>query len=242
METTEPALDQVADINKEEQKQKMENTEPTLDQVEEKDSSFNCEICSESVKSIKRFKIKECTHDSYCNECITKYVEAKVDENSILSEIKCPGLDCKESLDPLSCRSILSDQVFKKWCDGLLERVVLGMGYEKFICPYSDCSSVLFSDCTTVTKASCLECKSMICVQCKVPWHAGYLCEELDSIKDKNDELLGKLAEDMKWKRCPNCKFYVEKISGCNDISCRLDLPSLKFLLLIHEYVLDCNI
>ncbi|PSS35724.1 ATP-dependent RNA helicase [Actinidia chinensis var. chinensis] len=39
--------------------------------------------------------------------------------------------------------------------------------------------------------------------------------------KRKNDKLFMELAKSMNWPRCPHCKFYVERVSGCNWINCR---------------------
>lgn len=33
--------------------------------------------------------------------------------------------------------------------------------------------------------------------------------------------MLKKLADQMKWMRCPKCKFYVHKVDGCMFVKCR---------------------
>ncbi|PIA50522.1 hypothetical protein AQUCO_01300930v1 [Aquilegia coerulea] len=86
------------------------------------DSSFTCTICMNLVSSTKRFINKggTCKNHSYCTDCIEKHVQAKLEvyDNS---KIKCPGLDCKNLLDPLACQSFLSSKVFVRWCDVLCE-------------------------------------------------------------------------------------------------------------------------
>nr|GFB34620.1 probable E3 ubiquitin-protein ligase RNF217 [Tanacetum cinerariifolium] len=39
--------------------------------------------------------------------------------------------------------------------------------------------------------------------------------------RDPNDIMLMDLAKNKKWRRCPSCKFYVERTDGCLHISCR---------------------
>lgn len=66
----------------------------------------------------------------------------------------------------------------------------------------------------------------MFCAKCKVPWHTDMKCEDFQNLNEnENDDIkLKKLAVEMKWKRCPNCGYYVEKFRGCNIIICRLVL------------------
>ncbi|KAK6914629.1 hypothetical protein RJ641_019746 [Dillenia turbinata] len=44
-----------------------------------------------------------CSH-SFCLDCISKYVAAKIREN--LVDVKCPGSKCAGVLQPCSCQSI----------------------------------------------------------------------------------------------------------------------------------------
>jgi E3 ubiquitin-protein ligase RNF144 len=77
-----------------------------------------------------------------------------------------------------------------------------------------------------VTRAECPDCRRLFCAQCKVSWHAGIECREFQELskdeREREDIMVMDLAKTKKWKRCPRCKFYVEKIDGCLHISCRL--------------------
>ncbi|CAL5438121.1 unnamed protein product [Camellia sinensis] len=43
----------------------------------------------------------------------------------------------------------------------------------------------------------------------------------------ENEDLMAmELAKKKKWRRCPNCKFYVEKDDGCLHITCSVDFIS----------------
>ncbi|GKE32965.1 zinc finger, C6HC-type containing protein [Tanacetum coccineum] len=69
----------------------------------------------------------------------------------------------------------------------------------------------------TVTSSECPHCNRLFCAQCKVTWHSGISCSEYQSLKkderDPSDLMLRDLAKNKAWNRCPNCNFYVEKIS-----------------------------
>ncbi|KAM1155927.1 hypothetical protein ACFX11_027037 [Malus domestica] len=39
--------------------------------------------------------------------------------------------------------------------------------------------------------------------------------------KKGEDKMLKELAKKKRWRRCPNCNYSVERISGCSYIKCR---------------------
>ncbi|KAG8655408.1 probable E3 ubiquitin-protein ligase RNF217 [Manihot esculenta] len=185
---------------------------------EEEDSNFTCEICIEPTESNRKFKNGGLCCHPFCLDCISKYINVKVE--AITGNIECPGLNCKHALDPLSCRSIVSKQLFDKWCELLCDSVVLS--FERCYCPYRDCSALVLNECKDkLKKIKCPNCKKNFCFRCKLPWHAGYQCNESGQLRDSNDILIGELIEEKKWTRCYNCGHSVERVSGCRDIKCK---------------------
>ncbi|KAI4335153.1 hypothetical protein L6164_013825 [Bauhinia variegata] len=182
---------------------------------------FVCEICTETKTVKESFSISGCSH-AYCTECITMYVASRLQENII--NIRCPVSECKGLLEPHDCRSILPPEVFDRWGNAMCEAVILAS--EKFYCPFKDCSALLIDDGNEVVKESeCPNCKRFFCAQCKVPWHSGMDCTEFQKLnkdeREMEDILLMELAHNKKWRRCPKCKFYVEKSEGCMYMKCR---------------------
>lgn len=129
------------------------------------------------------------------------------------------------------CRPFLPQDVFDRWGNALCEAVILDS--QKFYCPYKDCSALMIDDGDgdgdgeqqVIAESECPNCKRLFCSRCKVPWHAGFTCEEFEEIskdaKGAEDIMLMSLAQKQKWRRCPKCKFYVQKSSGCQFIRCR---------------------
>ncbi|XP_031267511.1 probable E3 ubiquitin-protein ligase RNF217 isoform X3 [Pistacia vera] len=182
---------------------------------------FICEICVEPRTANDSFNIKGCSH-AYCKDCTAKYVASKLQEN--ITSIPCPVPDCGGSLEPEYCRNILPQDVFDRWGSALCEAVILEA--QKFYCPYKDCSALLIDDGgEVISETKCPNCRRKFCAQCKVPWHAGIECREFQELnKDERsgeDIKLMKLALKKKWKRCPYCKYFVEKKSGCMHMKCR---------------------
>ncbi|KAJ6360769.1 hypothetical protein OIU77_004732 [Salix suchowensis] len=160
--------------------------EPGLLQQEE-DSNFTCEICTEPMLAISKFKNGSLCQHPFCLDCVAKYIEVTVEETT--GCIECPGLNCRQPLDPISCRRIISKPIFEKW--------------------------------DNLKKIKCPNCKKNFCFLCKIPWHAGYRCNESRHLRDRNDILAGELIEEKKWTRCYNCGHSVERVSGCRDIKCK---------------------
>nr|DAD44168.1 TPA_asm: hypothetical protein HUJ06_002398 [Nelumbo nucifera] len=197
-----------------------ENENPK--QIEGESSASFCEICMETKSHQEMFSgINKCSH-SFCSDCISKHVAAKVEEN--VTKVICPAFNCKEVLEPESCRSIIPNQVFVRWADALCESLIPGP--QKFYCPFSNCSALLMDDGGEIIKESeCPSCRRLFCAQCKVPWHGNISCEEFQKLNEdergREDLKVMALAKEKAWQRCPMCKFYVEKSDGCLYMKCR---------------------
>ncbi|KAJ0035809.1 hypothetical protein Pint_26009 [Pistacia integerrima] len=117
-----------------------ENRENLQQETQEEDAngSFTCEICIESMSTNKKFKNKNLCGHTFCLDCIAKYIEFKIEDHT--ANIQCPGSNCQQVLDRLSCRAIISQSVFSKWCDLLCDNYVLG--FERSYCPGYGCAEI----------------------------------------------------------------------------------------------------
>ncbi|PRQ50285.1 putative aminoacyltransferase, E1 ubiquitin-activating enzyme [Rosa chinensis] len=181
-----------------------------------------CGICVEVKENNQMFSNESCAH-SFCSDCITRQVAAKLDESFHI--VSCPGLDCKAVLKFEDCTPILPKLVLERWNGALCE--ALFVGSQKLYCPFSDCSMVLVieNEGEAVRESECPACHRLFCAGCQVPWHSGVDCEEFQMLNEdergREDLMVNQLAKEKKWKRCPRCHFYVEKTQGCLHISCR---------------------
>lgn len=179
--------------------------------------SFVCEICVESRSLYDSFNVKGCSHFN-CTSCIVRYIASKLEDN--ITNISCPQLGCEARLEFEDCRLILPDDVFARWglalCDSAL------VGHKKFYCPYKDCSSMLIDEGEAIRKSNCPHCRRLFCVQCKVPWHSEFDCSQFQKLQNRGeDDMVVSLAKKKKWKRCPNCSYFVERSAGCFYMKCR---------------------
>ncbi|XP_071740721.1 E3 ubiquitin-protein ligase RSL1 [Rutidosis leptorrhynchoides] len=199
-----------------------EETKTDQQQQQPQPPDSYCAICMDTKTSSEMFRNINVCHHTFCTECIREHVAARIKEN--LALVLCPDPRCKGEIGPQVCQSFLPKQVLDRWENVLCESLI--MGSDKFYCPFKDCSAMLLDDGdVTVTSAECPHCNRLFCAQCKVAWHAGLDCSEYKSLKtgerDPSDLLLMNIAKDKRWKRCPKCAYYVEKIDGCNHIRCR---------------------
>ncbi|OVA06917.1 zinc finger protein [Macleaya cordata] len=196
----------------------------------ESSKSF-CGICMEGIPKDEMFMNTKCSH-TFCSDCVSKHIAAKIQENNIT--VRCLQLKCKETLEPHMCRTIIPKQVFDRWGDAISESLILAS--QKIYCPFKDCSALLVNEGDEVIReAECPLCFRLFCAQCKVPWHSEIKCEDFQKLnkneRAQEDIMFMKLAKNKNWKRCPNCKIYVEKKDGCWHITCRC-----KF-----EFCYDCG-
>lgn len=90
------------------------------------------------------------------------------------------------------------------------------------------CGSFIPKSCRTKSKGTCPRCHRVTCQRCRKGWHKHESKNgKCDAYKDrmevvKNDRKLMILARKKGWKRCPDCRMYVDKIrGGCLSILCR---------------------
>ncbi|GFZ17290.1 RING/U-box superfamily protein [Actinidia rufa] len=117
-------------------------------------------------------------------------------------------------------------EVAAMWEDLLCQAAITAE--EKFYCPFRDCSAMLVNDDDGgegITECECPVCHRLFCARCYVPWHVGVGCEEFGSLgedeRGREDLLVRELARSQSWRKCPHCKFYVEKTEGCLHMTCR---------------------
>jgi len=183
-----------------------------------------CKICMDVVPpSDAHHASRGCAH-AFCGGCLAGYVGAKIQDR--IADVRCPEERCGGVLDPELCQDILPREVFERWGAALCESMLLGA--KRTYCPFKDCSAMMLvdDDGSDVAESECPSCRRLFCARCNVaPWHAGVTCTEYRKLRKGDrgveDMMLLEMAKGKKWKRCPNCEFFVEKRDGCLHITCR---------------------
>ena len=96
-------------------------------------------------------------------------------------------------------------------------------------CASDKCSFGQIYDITKTTadpKVCCGECSAVNCIDCRTPWHEGMTCEEYQypvNKDKKSSQIEAATLETMRksmTKRCTRCRVAVEKIYGCDHMTC----------------------
>ncbi|XVE51760.1 hypothetical protein DITRI_Ditri02bG0066600 [Diplodiscus trichospermus] len=182
-----------------------------------------CEICVDRKERHQMFTISGCSH-SFCSDCISTYVKTRLEQN--ITVIMCPGENCRVMLEFEACRPLLGKDVISLWGDLLCEELLCSTG-GRLYCPFKDCSVLLLNDNQgeVIAETECPFCHRLFCAQCHVPWHPGISCEEYQKLnedeRESEDLMVRNLAKENKWRRCPSCRFLVERTEGCLHMTCR---------------------
>lgn len=175
-------------------------------------SDKKCVICESQLtqKEYENNKL-QCEHIS-CDDCWFKYLSCCIDETKV-SNIKCFGYKCNTDLtEEFISSKIQNKSLFTKYKKFKLKNEIMRSSNKKF-CPFPDCDSYIErnegDDKYVICKYGHKSC--YICLQ---DWHGTKECEEE---LDKNFQIW---KRDKVLKRCPKCRFYIEKEDGCNHMTC----------------------
>jgi hypothetical protein len=85
----------------------------------------------------------------------------------------------------------------------------------KKYCPTPDCKTIV--DLPMIgNKTKCPTCKKNFCKKCGLSWHSKKSCSEAE------DDIYGEWAKGKMVSKCPKCKARIERIDGCEHMSCTL--------------------
>ena len=180
--------------------------------------SIKCHIC---ITKHQEYHHLGCEHN-YCISCINLLLVNYIETSYVYpDEILCP-----------ICIKTIPDEIIKKFIDDKLYAKMISLReslkIQKLVsqnkaiyCVIPDCDG--FGHIIPNEKiTACFKCKCTMCTSCKGAIHPGITCEE--AMVGSPDETLNELIMSENWKKCPTCGVPVEKIDGCQFITCRSPL------------------
>jgi hypothetical protein len=171
-----------------------------------------CTICFD--RAVRPFQLP-CGH-LYCAACLKTYLLSSPDNKSY--PVRCLGNDanCSELISLQTARKVLNPSQFDSVVKGAFHSYILGRPQEFHFCPTPDCEQV-YRHGPQDTFIQCPSCTVRICPACHVEYHEGVLCRDYDEIGDK---AFAAWAKERGVKHCPGCKIPIEKVEGCNHLTC----------------------
>ena len=238
--------------NTESKRQRLDETEqfePAKKDVygsTEPSPQLECSIYADDQKTPLDFQPipvgAQCKHpDSICNECFTHWLdmEAKLDTfQKVHRQFTCPAEGCKCPLTHTQMCNHASPKVFEAY-DSCIVQSLLEEDDESgfFACPNPECDAGGFAEKSTTT-FNCIECGTQICIDCKETWHPDLTREEFraDRERRKHMESTDTTAQQEAQsgrevnaisRPCPRCNVPINKISGCDHMTCKDDSPHI---------------
>jgi len=199
------------------------NTKPPLVKAGYKiaEGPGECPICcEEDVPPSDLFIFDTCEHQ-YCRECLQGYFANRIAEGKVL-EITCPCPGCKTLVEYTQVQSVVTQDLFNKYVEFTF---IASLNADPSVrwCPKVGCGNAIIGDpenprcrCTNT------DCAYEFCFLCSEPWHEDATCEQYQEWKVASgltDTKFNKWAKKNA-KKCPQCKTMIEKISGCNHMTC----------------------
>ncbi|TBU23636.1 hypothetical protein BD311DRAFT_703528 [Dichomitus squalens] len=156
-----------------------------------------------------------CGH-TWCQACLVGYMHASVDSRSF--PLTCLGDEAKCTHHiPLSvAQQLLSPDEFDAIVNASFLAHVQLHPDEFHYCPTPDCPQV-YRKSGPGAVLQCPSCLVRICSHCNMEYHESRSCQD----QNPEDERLferWKLGHDV--KDCPSCKVPIERMAGCNHMTC----------------------
>ena len=181
-----------------------------------------CCVCFESHNPTNRktffYRLEYCGH-LYCKECIQQQLEA----TSIEFPVTCAADKCEEQLVWRDFENLFKDKVkeLRDITSASLKSYIARNTDKVHNCITPDCDMVYVSS-SQGKRFVCRQCGANICTQCHTTWHEGFdTCEAYKNRSSGDAELNQWMSGDKKnRKNCPKCTAPIEKVSGCQHVTC----------------------
>ncbi|KAL5477449.1 hypothetical protein EMCRGX_G024248 [Ephydatia muelleri] len=168
---------------------------------------------------------RPCCSASVCRDCMTKIVHLAVTEGVV--HITCPNTECDKALTDKEILLLIGHDT------------TLRNKYDRFRLDYvKDGNKKTCPRCCLITehrlprkfrlkesdvKLKCTSCDLEWCYKCHAPWHEGMTCRAFKTGDKQFHHWTKERRPDRipNCQKCPLCRVYIERSTGCNHMTCR---------------------
>lgn len=168
--------------------------------VYHKELPTKCSICGDTSPGYELVRLS-CGHQ-HCQDCLSQNYQVAINDSTAYPPRCCTDL-------PLAETAFVLTDAQAKAVLALREAHQASLIVTCFSCQGDIYLSELGKD-----AAYCISCEKLTCTTCKKEMHSD-LCPE-----DPETESLKKLAKEEGWTQCPKCSRVINRISGCNSMTC----------------------
>ena len=184
--------------------------------------SGECIVClTDSAQVFAR----PCCSKYVCKDCLRQIVRLSVTEGIV--HIKCPSQECDKALTDKEIVGLIGQ-----------DRNLLGK-YDRFRLDYvKDGNKKTCPRCCLITeyklprklrlkendvKVKCTSCELDWCFKCHAPWHEGLSCKAFRTGDKQFHHWTKERKSDSipNCQKCPLCRVFIERSTGCNHMTCR---------------------
>jgi IBR domain, a half RING-finger domain len=179
-----------------------------------------CPVCQDEITSLLQLA---CGH-GYCTVCLQHFLTTASDIK--IFPLSCMGdnNNCHVPIAISTIQKLLSPQQFKHLLNTAFNTYIERFPQEFRHCPTPGCSQVYrYSTSSILSVLHCPSCLLDVCSSCHKEAHAQMTCKEWALYVDpaEQERLNDQLAKKSGFRKCPECKVWIEKNGGCNHVSCK---------------------
>ncbi|KAK9110756.1 hypothetical protein Sjap_018816 [Stephania japonica] len=189
--------------------------------VEQFTTEAACPICLCEVEDC--YQLEACLH-KFCRSCLVEQCESAIKGHDGFP-ICCTFTGCRKPIFLTDLKSLLTSDKLEELFKASLGAFVASNGGTYRFCPSPDCPAVYKVAEPGLIAAPpfiCGACSVETCTICHLEYHPYVTCERYKEFKDDPDLSLKDWCKGKEHvKCCPLCGYTIEKIDGCNHISCK---------------------
>lgn len=196
----------------------------------------NCAICLDPIMVEDFLPLETCGHLLH-PACIHEYLTLQVNDRKF--PILCPLPECKLEVSILDLQERLEPATYHKFEEFSFNNFVQTHAADVSCCPTPDCKYA-FVWTGESPHFLCPICEKHYCLDCRCEFHDGISCEEHKKLTnvDELDKMFERFVRGVNYKQCIQCRFWVEKVDGCDTMHCRCGFG---FCYSCGEGVYDCS-
>ncbi|KAG0482615.1 hypothetical protein HPP92_010699 [Vanilla planifolia] len=186
-------------------------------------SESTCLICLCELD--EPFCLESCGH-KFCQGCLVDQCESAIRSRDGFP-LRCAKEGCQDPFLLTDLKALLLGERLEELFQASMAWFVASSGGDYRFCPTPDCPGV-YRVATSEEEGMaagpflCGACSMGTCTWCQLEYHGFISCERYKEYKDSPDfSLLDWRIGKENVKDCPVCKHVIEKVDGCDHISCR---------------------
>ncbi|KAI9566640.1 hypothetical protein HD554DRAFT_1102897 [Boletus coccyginus] len=185
--------------------------------------SQTCPICYDSVSSPHQLV---CGH-TYCVACLRHFISSALESDQL--PLTCLGdeAQCRVPIAIPTIQQFLPPASFNRLLEAAFDAYIAKHPEEFKHCKTPDCTQIYRAVQAGATPQTlhCPSCFSAVCNGCHEDAHDGLSCAASKTRRDPaeeerlNDAWIA--SQGGRVKKCPQCNVIIEKVDGCNHMTCR---------------------